>query len=65
MSRRVAIVTDSTTYIPDEILSQHNIRVGPQVVIWGGTKYLDNVDITPSEFYTRLQTEPEMPTTCR
>jgi DegV family protein with EDD domain len=63
MSRKVAIVTDSTTYIPEEILGQYQIRVAPQVVIWGGKEYLDNIDMTPKEFYTRLQVDPEMPKT--
>lgn len=63
MSRKVALVTDSTTYIPEDILSQHKIHVSPQVVIWGGKEYLDNVDITPTEFYTRLQSDSEMPKT--
>ncbi|HJS29367.1 MAG TPA: DegV family protein [Anaerolineales bacterium] len=63
MSRKVAIVTDSTTYIPEEILGQYQIKVAPQVVIWGGKEYLDNIDMTPKEFYTRLQVDPEMPKT--
>ena len=63
MSRKVAIVTDSTTYIPEEILGQYQIWVAPQVVIWGGKEYLDNIDMTPKEFYTRLQVDPEMPKT--
>jgi DegV family protein with EDD domain len=63
MARKVAIVTDSTTYIPEGNLSRYKIRVVPQVVIWGGKEYLDNIDMTPQEFYTRLQSDPEMPKT--
>ena len=46
MTRKVAVVTDSTTYIPEDILSQHDIHVAPTVVIWGGKEYYDNVNIT-------------------
>lgn len=63
MSRKVAIVTDSTTYIPKELLDQHHIQVAPTVVTWGGKEYYDNIDITPTEFYSRLQTDPEIPKT--
>ena len=63
MSRKVAVVTANTTSLHNENLRQHNIHIGPQVVIWGGKEYLDNIDITPSEFYTRLKTDPEMPKT--
>ena len=63
MARKVAIVTDSTTYIPEEILDKYQVRVAPQVVIWGGKEYLDNIDMTPKEFYTRLQVDPELPKT--
>jgi len=32
-------------------------------VNWSGKSYLDNVDITPEEFYDRLQNDSELPTT--
>jgi fatty acid kinase fatty acid binding subunit len=63
MANKVAIVTDSTTYIPEDLLKQFNISVAPQVIIWEGKEYFDNVDIKPVEFYNRLQTAPEMPKT--
>lgn len=63
MARKVAIVTDSTTYIPEEILKQYKIWVVPQVIIWEGKEFYDNVDMKPEQFYTRLKTAPEMPKT--
>ncbi|MDI6695715.1 MAG: DegV family protein [Anaerolineales bacterium] len=59
----VAIVTDSTAYIPKEILNQYHIEVAPQVLIWGGETFEDGVDILPNEFYSRLKTAKVMPTT--
>lgn len=63
MSKKVAIVTDSTAYIPDELVKQHNITVLPLEVIWGEETLKDGIDISPSEFYARLQTAKVMPST--
>jgi DegV family protein with EDD domain len=60
---KVKIVIDSTTYLPDELIEKYDMRVAPAVVIWKGEELLDGIDISPREFYTRLQTEDEMPTT--
>lgn len=63
MSKKVAIITDSTAYIPDELTQKHNITVLPLEVIWGDETFKDGVDISPSEFYTRLETAKVMPST--
>ncbi len=63
MSKKVAIVTDSTAYIPDDLTQKHNITVLPLEVIWGDETFKDGIDILPSEFYTRLQTAKIMPST--
>ena len=43
MSNKVAIVTDSTAYLPEECVKQYNISVTPLSVIWGDQVYLDGV----------------------
>jgi len=63
MPKKVAIVTDSTAYLPVELVKQHNITVLPLEVIWGEETLKDGVDISPSEFYARLQTAKVMPST--
>lgn len=63
MSNKVAIVTDSTAYLPEECLKQYNISVTPLSVIWGDQVFLDGVDIMPDEFYKRLVDSKAMPTT--
>lgn len=60
---KVALVTDSTSYIPREIREKYLITVVPQVVIWEGQSYEDDVTITPEQFYTRLRTAKVMPST--
>jgi DegV family protein with EDD domain len=61
MSRTV-LVTDSTAYIPDELVEKYGIIVTPQILLWGEETFHDGVDITPAEFYTRLQSTDVMPT---
>ena len=60
---KTAIVTDSTAYLPEEIISTYHINVVPLVVIWGEETFLDNVEMGPEEFYKRLSTAAQMPST--
>ncbi len=60
---KVAIVTDSTAYLPKELVQELNITVVPQVLIWGEETLEDGIDIQPTEFYERLQKADIMPTT--
>jgi len=60
---KIAVVTDSTAYIPPDLVQKHNLTVTPQVLIWGEETFQDGVDIQPDEFYARLKTAKSMPTT--
>jgi fatty acid kinase fatty acid binding subunit len=60
---KIAVVTDSTTYMPPELVKKHNISIAPQVLIWGDQIYKDGVDMESREFFTRLKTTRVMPTT--
>ncbi len=60
---KVAVVTDSTAYIPAELVEKHHITVVPLILLWGHEAFEDGVDIQPSEFYTRLSGAKVMPTT--
>ncbi len=60
---KVAIVTDSTAYLPDDLVASYHITVVPLVVIWGEETLEDNIDITPDAFYERLSHAKVMPTT--
>jgi DegV family protein with EDD domain len=60
---KVALVTDSTAYIPKDLVEEFHISVAPQVLIWDQETFRDGVDITPEEFYTRLKKATVMPTT--
>jgi DegV family protein with EDD domain len=60
---RIALVTDSTAYIPQDLVQKYDIHVAPQLSIWGETTYEDGIDIQPGEFYERLKSAKELPTT--
>ena len=60
---KVAIVTDSTAYLPEDLVFSYNISVVPLVVIWGDECLQDNIDITPNQFYERLSGAKVMPST--
>jgi DegV family protein with EDD domain len=51
---QVAIVTDSASCVPDELIQQYAIEVAPMVLISEGKAYRDGIDITSQEFYERL-----------
>lgn len=59
---KVAIVTDSTAYIPQDLVEEYNISVAPQILIWAEETFEDGVDIQPDEFYEKLKTAKVMPT---
>ena len=61
--KKVAIVTDSVSNLTPELIEAYDINVIPMSVNWEGSTYLDGVDITTGEFYGRLATCKEMPTT--
>jgi len=60
---KVAIVTDSSPNMPENIISENNIHVVPLTLIWGDETYYDGVDITTVEFYQRLEKAKVMPST--
>jgi DegV family protein with EDD domain len=60
---KVAIITDSTSYIPKDYLARYKISMAPLVLIWGHEALEDGIDIQPDEFYRRLATAKTMPTT--
>jgi DegV family protein with EDD domain len=43
---RVAIVTDSTSYLPSDLITKHGVRVVPLQVVIGGVAYDEGVELT-------------------
>jgi DegV family protein with EDD domain len=62
-AKNTAIVLDSTADFPEAPERFPNWRVVPLYVVFGGESYRDYVDLSPHEFYERLRTADELPTT--
>ena len=58
-----AIVVDSTADFPEAPARFPNWRVVPLYVRFGDESYRDYVELSPEEFYARLRTADELPTT--
>ncbi|MBN3034745.1 MAG: DegV family EDD domain-containing protein [Bacteroidales bacterium] len=59
----IALVTDSTCDLPEEITDRYQIHVVPLSVHFGQEGYLDNVTLTPERFYEMLKESSIHPTT--
>ncbi len=59
---KIALITDSTAYLPQELCARYNITMLPLMLIWGDETFRDGVDIQPDEFYRRLDTAKTIPT---
>lgn len=60
---KIAIVTDSTAYLPDSALNHPNLFVIPIPVIINNQIYNEGVDIQIEEFYPLLNSSDSFPTT--
>ena len=59
-----AIVTDSTTSLPEEVRESPNVRVVPLTFSFGPEEtYTDKVDLSNAQFYEKLEVAPAFPTT--
>jgi len=60
---KIALVTDSSAYLPPALIQQHGIHVIPLYVHFRGEAFRDGVELTAAEFYDRLQRAVSLPTT--
>lgn len=60
---KIAFVTDSTAYLTQQQIDQHQITVVPLSVIFGDKAYREGVDVTTDDFYTMLAASKTLPTT--
>lgn len=54
---KVALITDTTADLPEEIINKYNIYVLPFRIIYKDREYKDKVDITSQEVYDGLKKE--------
>jgi DegV family protein with EDD domain len=62
-AQSTAIVLDSTADFPEASERFPNWRVVPLYVLFGDESYRDYVDLTPEQFYAKLRTSENLPTT--
>ena len=61
---RVAVVTDSTSYLPPELIESHGITVVPLYVVFGGDRTVPEIEITDyPAFFEELRSAEKLPTT--
>lgn len=60
---QIALMTDSTCDIPDDLVSEYDITVIPCYVIWDNEEFRDHVDLSSVDFYERLISDPIYPST--
>jgi DegV family protein with EDD domain len=61
--RAVAVLTDTSADLPDGVLDRYGITMVPLQVVFGTATFRDRVELRPEEFYQRLRTSAELPTT--
>ena len=60
----VAIVTDSTSYLPPELIERHDVHVVPLYVVFGADRTVREVDITDyPAFFEELRRAEKLPST--
>ena len=62
-AENTAIVLDSTADFPEAPTRFPNWRVVPLYVLFGDESFRDYVELAPPEFYARLRTSEQLPTT--
>lgn len=49
--KKVAVLTDSISGIPEELIKEYNIKIIPAIMTINGKNYRDMVDINPDQFW--------------
>ena len=56
MPARIAVVTDSTAYLPDDLVRKHEVSVVPLQVVVGGEAHDEGIDVTSEQVAEALRT---------
>jgi DegV family protein with EDD domain len=60
---RIGLITDSPSDLSEEFVQRTKIEVVPAILVLEGQPYLDGIEITRKDFYTRLPALRNSPTT--
>lgn len=59
----IKVITDSTCDIARETVDRFGISVVPAYVLFGEESFRQGIDINPTQFYSRLQSSAQLPST--
>ena len=59
----IHIITDTTSGLPQEIISQYHIPVIPQIINFGTQSFYEGIDIDNAQFMQMLKASKELPKT--
>ncbi|MDU0812120.1 DegV family protein [Bacillus siamensis] len=59
----IAVVTDSTAYIPKEMREEHHIHMIPLQVVFGEKTFREETELDWRSFYKEVKNHDELPTT--
>lgn len=57
------IITDSSADLPEQLIKKYDIHVVPLTVRIDGREYAEGVDISPRDFWEKMQASSELPKT--
>lgn len=61
---KIAVMADSTGYLPQEIIDKYNIPIAPLSVTFDdGQTFTENDDFSIDEFYKKMASSKTIPTT--
>lgn len=60
---KIAVVTDSTAYIPEALIEKFNIHVIPLSVIFDEATYREKMDLSTESFYEKVEEAEQLPST--
>lgn len=60
---KIAVITDSSCDLPDDIIEKYQIQVVPLSIHFGKTFYLDGITMKPEQFNNMLDNSPVYPST--
>ena len=63
MSKKVAIVSDSSSALSEELIQAHNIYNSYMMIIFGTDSYQEFKEISPTKFFELSASQSELPTT--
>lgn len=60
---KTKLITDSLSDIPKTLAAEYNISVMPLTIRFGTEEYRDGIDLSPEQFYKKLEEYDEIPQT--